>query len=56
MTWRHIFNTNNLGAGFRLDDVIKLVESTGYPFFCWNGNVLTADGKDIGIKVDEIEA
>jgi hypothetical protein len=39
MSWRFVFNTQNLGVGKTLEQIANLAESIGYEFFTFNGDV-----------------
>ena len=43
MSWKFVFNSNNLGAGTHIDKAIEVCLLGKYQFMTWNGTVYFVD-------------
>lgn len=39
MSWKFVFNSNNLGVGKTCSQIANIAENAGYEFFTFNGDV-----------------
>lgn len=44
MSWKYVFNSENLGVGKTLGQIADIAENAGYEFFVFNGNVYFVSG------------
>lgn len=43
MSWKFVFNTNNLPLGIKFESLKETVFNAGYQFFLWQGDVYFMD-------------
>jgi hypothetical protein len=56
LTWRDLFDSTKCSV-YKIDDMLELLQTTGYKLFCWNGWIYGASDDytayyDTGLKIE----